>query len=204
MRLKDLVIETEGPVVAEELFQKIKECGLDKQAKKFRKKTVILVHVDDVVNANLPVGTIDGLNKVTPDEIYAYVKKHNDKGLLAVQLSNGKLDIYPIGEKALKRYKKGGNPDRKIIDLLKNYGIEKYELIVGNVDVNMIQVKDLKKCKNIDEMTYNRLLKNGLLIKAWGNEVQKVDGENAFLVIDDGLVYTIAPEGDLPTNYERA
>ena len=68
----------------------------------------------------------------------------------------------------------------------------------------MIQVKDLKKCKNIDNETYQRLLKNGLKIESWGGEVQKIKGEDAFLVIDGDIVYTVANEGNLPTNYELA
>jgi len=204
MKLKDLLIESSGWVDANELMKKIKECGIDKQAKKYRKKTIVLISVNDILGKGIPVGAVDGMAKKTDDEIIKYVKQHNNKGLLVVQFSNEKIDIYPIGEKALKRYKKGGKPDAKIIAFLKSNGIENYELMVGNVDVEMIQVKDLKKCKNIDEEMYQRLLKNGLKIESWGGEIQKIKSEDAFLVLDGDIVYKVENEGNLPTNYEPA
>ena len=205
------ILDTEGPIDSVKLRKFLEQSGLSGEAKEYRKNIpVILIDVEKAIEIGLPVGTVDNLGLDTPNKIRNYVKNQNNGGKLAIQITKeGKIDAYAIGGEILeKKYEKVdidneiNNIDPRLKQYLEKKGInlKNLEIVKKNEGVLMLNIKDIEaKFPEIAE----KLKKEGIVIKAWGNFAQEVTNDGYIVLDGNDNAYTVAAEENgYPIGYE--
>ena len=223
-KLKQEILDTNGPVDSVKLRQFLDMTGLNEAAKEYKKVLpVFLINIETVMKKNMLLpGTIDNIKKLIAEEtgkklenlskegIIRYVKDNNLDGMVILQTKkDGTFDFYAPGKSVLKndyefisddkreKYMEKINPELKKYLKEKNIDIDKLPIVYKKNPVLMITIEDIKS--KFPEIA-DKLLKDGIVVEHWGNIVQEIDNKGYFVFNNE----TIKTENDEEQEIQNA